>query len=188
MFTANGKRLVLREKYRLASTIAKKLLEQLKNDDSVEIKRRVYVATAEKAAEDPRIYLSYPDIDPELLKKFPQLGKDAATTYVTIRNVVSQMLSVDINLAMVLSNMTPEDIDMHPELLTEIIPVKDLLVQRLQKSLWGKGMEYVAGAMPQQIIERHVIPPHEVATKKGLKDKVMGFFGGDKNTGGEWVE
>jgi hypothetical protein len=175
--------------FKYSSILTKKMLDKMNKDNSTEIKRRVYVATAEKAAEDPRIYLSYPDIDPELLKKFPQLGKDAATTYVTIRNVVSQMLSVDINLAMVLSNMTPEDIDMHPELLTEIIPVKDLLVQRLQKSLGGKGMEYVAGAMPQQIIERHVIPPHLVeGKKKGLGDKIASFFGGDKNTRGEYLD
>ena len=186
MFMAkNGKKL---DEIKVTSILAKKVLEKYMVDDSKAIRQQVYLATVEKAAEDPRIYLSYPDIDPDLLKKFPQLGKDAATTFVTIRNVVSQMLSVDINLSMILSNMPPEEIDMKPDLLYSIIPIKDLLVQRLQKSLGGKGMEYVAGAMPQQIIERHIVPPQIEAEEKGIKDKIARVFGGGKNEKGGWLE
>jgi len=174
-----------KKRCRKAAMIAKLVL-QFDNDaqkkEQVEVEARL--ATARRAAEDPRIFISYADLPPDVLKKFPQLGKDATSTIVVPRNVISQMLSVDINLAYELSNMTPEEIDMNPDLLYSRIPIKDLLVQRLQKSLYGKAMEYIAGATPQ-VVERQVIQTQPIAKgEESLKDKILSMFGGKKNVKG----
>ncbi len=175
---------IRRRKY-MKSKLTRMIVHHLLNsnndskDEKYELEARV--ATARRAADDPRIFISYVDLPPDILKKYPQLGKDAATTIVTTRDVVSQKLSVDINLAYELANMTPREIDLNPDILYSRIPIKDLLTQRLQKSLHGKGLEYVAGATPQ-VIERHVVPtPKPEVKEKSLKERIFEFFGGGKN-------
>ncbi|RLI84569.1 hypothetical protein DRP07_00680 [Archaeoglobales archaeon] len=129
-----------------------------------------------KAAEDRIIYAIYAELERQLLKMYPQLGKDIACTVLSLNDLISIRLTVGISRNYRLMSMRPYEIDLHPELLYEHLSIEDMVRIRGGKSLQGAMLEKL-GITQQQVIERHIPTPlpQQPNNEKGILDRLNPF-------------
>jgi len=122
----------------------------------------------------------FPDIPRTIQNKHIQLRKDLASTILSIYDLKSIQLSIDIQRNYELMNMRPYELDLHPELLFNHLSIRDLIRIVGGKSLQGTTLKLLS-APTTQVIERYIPSPLPQKSDEGKKSLLNRLFGSSKD-------